>query len=84
MSIENSLLKEKNEQYKKEIFEMKAEAKEKAYENAEKLAAGEDALQQEKMKLQKQIQLQNYHIEQAGAAVEELKKQLEQISLSFE
>lgn len=84
VNIENSLLEEKNEQYKKEIFEMKAEAKEKAYENAEKLAAGEDALQQEKMKLQKQIQLQNYHIEQAGAAVEELKKQLEQIRISFE
>lgn len=84
INIENSLLKEKNEHYKKEIFDMKAEAKEKAYENAEKLAAGEDALQQEKMKLQKQIQLQNYHIEQAGAAVEELKKQLEQIRISFE
>ena len=84
LNVENALLTEKNEQYKKEISDMKAESKEKAYAYAEKLAAEEDALSQEKMKLQKKIQMQGYHIEQANAAVEELRKQLEQIKLSFD
>lgn len=83
LNIENSLLQEKNEQYKAELSELKAEAKEKAYAYAEKLSEGEDALRQEKLRLQKKLQMQSYHIEQANTAVEELKKQLEQITLSF-
>ena len=82
ISVENDLLKEKNGQYKKELSEMKADAKKKAYSYAEKLAAGEDELNKEKMKLEKKLQMQSYHIEQANSAIDELKKQLEQISLS--
>lgn len=84
LNIENALLQEKNEQYKIELSNLKAEAKEKAYAYAEKLSQGEDALSQEKLKLQKKLQMQSYHIEQANAAVEELKKQLDQIMFSSE
>lgn len=83
LNVENSLLSEKNEQYKKELANLKAEAKEKAYYYAEKLSEGEDALGQERMKLNKKLQMQAYHIEQAKAAVEELKNQLELINTSF-
>lgn len=83
ISVENSLLAEKNEQYKTEISELKAEAKNKAYEFAEKLSTEEDELNREKIRLQKKLQLQNYHIEQANTAVDELKKQIEQIRISF-
>lgn len=84
LNIENALLQEKNEQYRNELSGLKAEAKEKAYAYAERLAKGEDALSQEKLKLQKKLQMQSYHIEQANAAVEELKKQLDQIMFSSE
>lgn len=84
LNVENSLLSEKNEQYKKELANLKAEAKEKAYYYAEKLSAGEDALGQERMKLKKKMQMQSYHIEQAKAAIEELESQLEQINISFD
>ncbi len=83
LNVENSLLTEKNEQYKKELANLKAEAKEKAYYYAEKLTAGEDALGQERIKLNKKMQMQSYHIEQARAAVEELKNQLELIGTSL-
>lgn len=83
INVENALLFEKNEQYKAEISELKSEAKAKAYTYAEKLSAEEDALNKEKMKLQKKLQMQNYHIEQADAAIDELKKQIEQIRTSF-
>lgn len=83
ISVENSLLTEKNEQYKAEISELKSEAKNKAYEYAEKLSAEEDELNREKTALQKKLQLQNYHIEQAKSAVDELNRQIEQIRISF-
>lgn len=81
--VENALLEEKNEAYKKEIAQMKSEIKEKAYVYAEKLSAGEDELRKEQVKLQKKVQMQNYHIEQANAAIEELSRQLEAIQASF-
>lgn len=84
INVENSILQKKNGQYRKELSELKAEAKSKAYDFAEKLSAGEDALRQEQMRLTKKLQVQTYHIEQAEAAVEELKKQLEQIKFSFD
>lgn len=83
-NVENSLLKEKNENYKKELSALKAEAKERAYENAEKLSAEAEAFNQKKIRLKKQMQMQDYHIELAENAVAELKNQLEQIRLSFE
>lgn len=82
-NVENALLTEKNEAYKNEISQMKSEIKAKAYDYAEKLSAGEDELRKEQVKLQKRVQMQNYHIEQAGAAVEELSRQLEAIKASF-
>lgn len=81
--VENTLLAEKNEAYKNEIAQMKSEIREKAYVYAEKLSAGEDELRKEQVKLQKKVQMQNYHIEQAGAAVEELTRQLQAIQASF-
>lgn len=81
--VENTLLEEKNEAYKNEIAQMKSEIKEKAYVYAEKLSAGEDELRKEQVKLQKKVQMQNYHIEQASAAVEELTRQLQAIQASF-
>lgn len=81
--VENALLEEKNETYKNEIAQMKSEIKEKAYVYAEKLSAGEDELRREQVKLQKKVQMQNYHIEQASAAVEELTRQLQAIQASF-
>lgn len=83
ITVENSLLTEKNEQYRAEISELKAEAKNRAYEFAEKLSVEEDELNKEKVKLQKKLQLQSYHIEQANSAIDELKKQIEQIRVSF-
>lgn len=83
VNVENALLTEKNEAYKNEISQMKSEIKAKAYDYAEKLSAGEDELRKEQVKLQKRVQMQNYHIEQAGAAVEELSRQLEAIKASF-
>lgn len=83
VSVENALVKEKNEAHKKQIKQMKSEIKEKAYVYAEKLSAGEDELRQEQVKLQKKVQMQNYHIEQASAAVEELARQLQAIRESF-
>ena len=83
VTVENALLEEKNEAYKNEITQMKSEIKEKAYVYAEKLAAGEDELRKEQVKLQKKVQMQNYHIEQASAAVEELTRQLQAIQASF-
>ena len=62
---------------------MKSEIKEKAYVYAEKLSAGEDELRKEQIKLQKKVQMQNYHIEQASTAVEELSRQLQAIRESF-
>lgn len=84
LNVENSILQEKNGQYRKELSDMKTEAKSKAYDYAEKLSAGEDALRQEQMRLTKKLQMQTYHIEQAESAVNELKKQLEQIKFSFD
>ncbi len=81
--VENALLTEKNETYKNEIAQMKSDIKEKAYVYAEKLSAGEDELRKEQVKLQKKVQMQNYHIEQANAAVEELARQLQEIRSSF-
>lgn len=81
--VENALLEEKNETYKNEIAQMKSEIKEKAYVYAEKLSAGEDELRKEQVRLQKKVQMQNYHIEQASAAVEELTRQLQAIQASF-
>ncbi|MBQ7540845.1 MAG: hypothetical protein IJT44_00965 [Clostridia bacterium] len=81
--VENALLTEKNDAYKKQIKQMKSEIKEKAYVYAEKLSAGEDELRKEQVKLQKKVQMQNYHIEQANAAVEELTRQLQAIQASF-
>ncbi len=81
--VENALLVEKNEAHKNEIAQMKSEIKEKAYAYAEKLSAGEDELRKEQVKLQKKVQMQNYHIEQASAAVEELTRQLQAIQASF-
>lgn len=81
--VENALLTEKNEAYKNELAQMKAEIKEKAYVYAEKLSAGEDELRKEQVKLKKKVQMQNYHIEQASAAVEELTRQLQAIQASF-
>ena len=81
--VENALLVEKNDAYKNEIAQMKSEIKEKAYVYAEKLSAGEDELRKEQVKLQKKVQMQNYHIEQASAAVEELARQLQAIQSSF-
>ena len=81
--VENALLAEKNEAYKNEITQMKSEIKEKAYVYAEKLSAGEDELRKEQVKLKKKVQMQNYHIEQASAAVEELTRQLQAIQASF-
>lgn len=83
LHVENTLLEEKNETYKNEIAQMKSEIKEKAYVYAEKLSAGEDELRKEQVKLQKKVQMQNYHIEQASAAVEELTRQLQAIQASF-
>ena len=82
-TVENALLAEKNETYKNEIAQMKSEIKEKAYVYAEKLSAGEDELRKEQIKLQKKVQMQNYHIEQASTAVEELSRQLQAIRESF-
>ena len=82
-TVENALLAEKNEAYKNEITQMKSEIKEKAYVYAEKLSAGEDELRKEQIKLQKKVQMQNYHIDQANAAVEELTRQLQAIQESF-
>ena len=83
VQVENTLLSEKNEQYKKEIADLKTESKEKAYAYAEKLSAGEDDLRRERVRLEKKLQMQHYHIEQAGAAIAELQKQLEQVRTSF-
>ena len=83
VTVEIALLQEKNEAYKKEIAQLKSEIKEKAYVYAEKLSAGEDELRKEQVKLQKKVQMQNYHIEQASAAVEELSRQLQAIQASF-
>ena len=82
-NVENALLEEKNEAYKNEIAQMKKEIKEKAYVYAEKLSAGEDELRKEQVKLKKKVQMQNYHIEQASTAVEELARQLQAIRESF-
>ena len=83
LQVENALLAEKNEAYKTELTQMKSEIKKKAYVYAEKLSAGEDELRKEQIKLQKKVQMQNYHIEQASAAVEELTRQLQAIQASF-
>lgn len=81
---EKALLLEKNERYKKELDALRKDAREKAYANAEKLSAEEDAFNREKTALRKQIQLQSYHIELAETAVEELKTQLTQIRAAFD
>lgn len=83
VQVENALLEEKNESYKKEIADMHTQIQEKAYAYAEKLSEGEDALRKEQVKLQKKIQMQNYHIDRAGAAIEELSRQLQEIRASF-
>ena len=82
-SVENALLTEKNETYKKQIAQMKSEIKAKAYEYAEKLSAGEEELRKEQVKLQKKVQMQNYHIEQATAAIDEMTRQIQAIQASF-
>lgn len=83
IKIENSLLSEKNEQYKAEISALKSDAKSKEYGFAEKLSAQRAELEKEKITFGKKLQLQLFHIEQADSAIEELKKQLEQIKQSF-
>lgn len=82
--LENSLLREKSERCSRELSVLKADAKAKAYENAEKLSAEREEFNREKTEFMKQVQLQNYHIELAQAAAEELKVQLAQISSAFE
>lgn len=83
LHVENSVLAEANEKYKKDYSDIRAETKAKAYDAAEKLSAQEDAFNREKLKLKKQLQLQSYHIGQADLALEELKKQLAQIAGAF-
>lgn len=83
LTVENELLAKKNEQHKIEINELKNDAKAKAYEYAECIAEEKAALDREKTAVQKKLQLQVFHVEQAASAVDELKKQIEQIKNSF-
>jgi len=83
ITVDNSLLEEKNAKYREEIVALKAEGKTKAYEFAERFAAREDELNSEILTMKKKLQLQSYHISQADTAVAELANQIMQIKSAF-
>lgn len=83
LTVENSLLSDKNEQYKNEISALRSDAKSKEYAHAERLSEEKASMEQERLTFRKKLQLQEFYIDQADTAIEELKNQLKHIRDSF-
>ncbi len=83
LEIKNNVLNKRVEEKDEEIICLKESNKTRAYEYAEKINSMESEQAKNKLAIQKELQLHNYHINQAEIILAEMAKQMEQIKQSL-